>query len=196
MKKKTRPPIRLLLVGATGAVGQQVLQPEPLDVGAIATRMLPMLESLIGEDISLRIAIAPELRAVVADPVQIEQVVLNLMVNARDAMPHGGVLVIEIGTVALAEPIGTLGRGDYVRLAVVDTGVGMGPDVLARRLPSGLSPSVQEFHLVNRPMASAGSRTVTAGSELHRPRDARVVVVRLQCATRGAAGTKRFSSCG
>ena len=111
---------------------QQVLQPEPLDVGVIAVEMQPMLERLIGEDIELAIAIAPELRAVVADPVQIEQVVLNLVVNARDAMPRGGLLSIEIGTVALAEPIGTLGRGDYVRLAVIDTGIGMGPDVLAR----------------------------------------------------------------
>ena len=114
---------------------QQVLQPEALDVGVIATGMRPMLERLIGEDIALRLAIEPDLRAVVADPVQIEQVVLNLVVNARDAMPRGGALAIEIGTVVVDAPIaatGVIAPGPYVRLAVTDTGVGMGPETLAR----------------------------------------------------------------
>ena len=114
---------------------QQVLQPEPLDLGVIATGMQPMLQRLIGEDIALRLAIAPELRAVVADPVQMEQVVLNLVVNARDAMPRGGTLTVEIATVTIRERLsatGDIAPGDYVRLAVLDTGVGMGPDTLAR----------------------------------------------------------------
>jgi two-component system, cell cycle sensor histidine kinase and response regulator CckA len=93
---------------------QQVLDPHPLDLGEVAAALLPMLRRLIGEDIEIAMLAAPGLPSVLADRSQIEQVVVNLSVNARDAMPSGGTLTIE-----------TRVAGDRVALIVTDTGVGM-----------------------------------------------------------------------
>jgi CheY-like chemotaxis protein len=92
-----------------------------------------MLRRLIGEDIELVTRLAPGTGRVKADPSQLEQVILNLVVNARDAMPRGGRLTIETANVELdaAAPAG-LAAGPYVSLAVSDTGVGMDADVRAR----------------------------------------------------------------
>jgi len=112
----------------------QVLEPVPLDMGAVVGRMEGMLRRLIGEDIVLEIVHAPDLRRVMADPGQIEQVILNLAVNARDAMPKGGVLTIATANETLAAPLatpgGTLAPGPYVTISVSDTGVGMEPATL------------------------------------------------------------------
>jgi len=111
---------------------QQLLQPEVLDVNTIIRDMQGMLQRLIGEDVSLHLALAKNLGHIRADPSQLEQVILNLAINARDAMTNGGTLTIEtrdVATAALAHrPILS---GPHVMLAVRDTGVGM--DEAARK---------------------------------------------------------------
>ncbi len=107
----------------------QVMQPHVMDLNATITEMGKMLPRLIGEDIELAILTKPELGHVKADAGQIEQVVLNLTVNARDAMPKGGKLLIETSNVELDEAYARthppLMPGRYVMLAVTDTGIGM-----------------------------------------------------------------------
>ena len=111
---------------------KQMLAPKVLDLNAVVTENLKMLTRLIGEDIDLVMIPGAELGAVKADPGQIEQVILNLAVNARDAMPHGGRLTIETSNVALDEAYARLHApaqpGDYTMLAISDTGVGMDSD--------------------------------------------------------------------
>jgi hypothetical protein len=112
---------------------QQVLQPRTLDLNEVVSGLHSMLRRLIGEDIDLRTTAAPDLGRVLADPGQIEQVIMNLAVNARDAMPRGGKLTIETANVALdaiyARTHEVVKPGPYVLLAVSDTGTGMDADV-------------------------------------------------------------------
>ncbi|HET9984455.1 MAG TPA: PAS domain-containing protein [Longimicrobiales bacterium] len=107
---------------------KQVLQPTALDLRSVVSGLEKMLQRVIGEDVALSVAAEPELWSVRADPGQLEQVVLNLAVNARDAMPHGGTLAIELRNEALDEAAaaayGDLAAGDYVALLVRDTGTG------------------------------------------------------------------------
>ncbi len=110
---------------------KQVLQPEVLDLNSILEGMDKMLPRLIGEDIDLRILRGQDLPRVKLDPVQIEQVVMNLVVNSRDAMPQGGKLTIETADVyfdAREAAHHGVSPGHYVLLAVSDTGVGMDQD--------------------------------------------------------------------
>ena len=81
-----------------------MLQPRALDLGEVVHGMEPMLRRLLGEDVELAIRCAPELAAVRADRGQLEQVLMNLAVNARDAMPTGGELTIETANVELRPP--------------------------------------------------------------------------------------------
>ncbi len=108
---------------------KQILQPVVLNLNAVISDMNKMLRRLIGEDIELTAKLDPDLGRVMADPGQIEQVLVNLIVNARDAMPQGGNLTIETTNVEFDSDYvsGQLGvqAGSYVKLAVSDTGVGM-----------------------------------------------------------------------
>ncbi len=114
---------------------KQVLQPKVLDLNAIVAGTQKMLRRLIGEDVELVTALGPALGCVRADPGQIEQVILNLAVNARDAMPQGGRLTLETVNVDLDEAFarhhGGARPGPHVMLAVSDTGVGMDADTQA-----------------------------------------------------------------
>lgn len=108
---------------------KQVLQPKVIDLNAVVANMGEMLRRLIGEDVELRTVLAPALGSTKADPGQIEQVIMNLVVNARDAMPHGGNLIIETENVYLNESYTeshiAVRPGPYVMLAVSDTGEGI-----------------------------------------------------------------------
>jgi signal transduction histidine kinase/ActR/RegA family two-component response regulator len=97
---------------------RQVLQPRVLDLNAVVGDMDMMLRRLIGEDVELVTMLDPALAPVLADPTQVEQVIVNLAVNARDAMPHGGSVTIE--TVNLETD-----AGRFVELRLTDTGIGM-----------------------------------------------------------------------
>jgi PAS domain S-box-containing protein len=115
---------------------KQVLHPMVVDLSGIVEDMAPMLRRIIGEDIQLHTAFPPDLWRVMADPGQMEQVIMNLAVNARDAMPEGGKLTIETRNVELdAQYLNThLGAnaGPHAMLAVSDTGIGMDAPILSR----------------------------------------------------------------
>src|SRR5579862_2618358 len=112
---------------------KQVLQPRVINLNETVSGMEKMLHRLIGEDIELCTMFDPELGHVKADPSQFEQVILNLAVNARDAMPRGGKLTIQTANVSLDQKTRFRNRdldiGEYVMVAVSDTGVGMTDEV-------------------------------------------------------------------
>jgi PAS domain S-box-containing protein len=113
-------------------------RPQLTDLNAVLGGARDLLEASVGERIGLRYQQARELPAVLADHGQLDQVLLNLAVNARDAMPHGGTLTIATGEAELPEghagprPRPDVSPGRYVSLTVTDTGYGMSPDVLRR----------------------------------------------------------------
>jgi two-component system cell cycle sensor histidine kinase/response regulator CckA len=115
---------------------QQILQPKVLDLNQVVSNMSNLLLRLIGEDIELRTSLEPGVDPVRVDAGQIEQVILNLALNARDAMPRGGKLTIETSNVELDEAYArghaAVNSGSYVMLAVSDTGVGMSAETQAR----------------------------------------------------------------
>ncbi|HVP45964.1 MAG TPA: PAS domain S-box protein [Bryobacteraceae bacterium] len=108
---------------------RQMIQPKPVDLNHVVTNLEKMLRRVIGEDIVLHTLLSEDLDCVKADPNQMEQVLINLVANARDAMPHGGALTISTRNVTLEAPFGCEGNeippGGYVELAVSDTGEGM-----------------------------------------------------------------------
>ena len=114
---------------------KQVINPQVLDLNLVIVRVQQMLQRLLGEDIRLTATTTPDLWCVRFDPGQSEQVLVNLAVNARDAMPDGGTLTLETANVRLNEDDARLHPGmepgEYVMLAVSDTGSGMSPDVQA-----------------------------------------------------------------
>ena len=115
---------------------KQVLVPVVLDLNAVLADLTKILPQLIGQHVAARICGDPNLGRVKADAGQLEQVMLNLVVNARDAMPAGGELILETSNVVLddAYAAGHAGvqPGDYVQLAVSDTGSGIDPSILER----------------------------------------------------------------
>jgi PAS domain S-box-containing protein len=112
---------------------RQVLEPKVLDLNVVVTDLQNMLQRLIGEDVDLVIRRHPGIGRVLADPGQLEQVLLNLVVNARDAMPRGGRLLIETVDVEVDEADQArrriVGPGRYAMLAVSDTGHGIPPEI-------------------------------------------------------------------
>jgi CheY-like chemotaxis protein len=115
---------------------KQFLQPETLDLNRVIANMENMLPHLMGDDVDVRIVPAVGLKSVKADAGQIEQVIVNMAINARDAMPDGGKLTLEASNVTLSQD--SVGRhlelkpGDYVMLAITDTGTGMSEETKAR----------------------------------------------------------------
>jgi len=114
---------------------KQVVAPVALDLNALVRGAEKMLGRLLGEDVELKVKLQPGLWTVNADPSQVEQVLLNLAVNARDAMPRGGTLILETRNATVGDPEAGEregGRaGDWVQLEVRDTGVGITPEVRA-----------------------------------------------------------------
>jgi PAS domain S-box-containing protein len=115
---------------------KQMLAPKVLDLNEVVTENLKMLTRMIGEDIDLVMVPAPDIGAVRADPGQIDQVIMNLAVNARDAMPEGGKLTIETSNILLDENFARthapLEAGEYVMLSISDTGLGMDSETQSR----------------------------------------------------------------
>src|SRR5439155_7369477 len=115
---------------------KQMLQPRRLDLNAVIADITKLIHRLIGEDIVLTTDLAPSLLPVTADPGELSQVILNLAVNARDAMPQGGKLTITTGNVvvdaAKAVQLPGLEPGRYALLTVSDTGCGMDEATKAR----------------------------------------------------------------
>jgi len=115
---------------------KSLLQPRVLDLNTVVADTSAMLRRLIGENIILTTVLAPRLHHVKIDPSQLNQVLMNLVVNARDAMPSGGRLTLETGNVmrGAEDEDGTSGRtsSPHAKLSITDTGCGMTPDVMAR----------------------------------------------------------------
>jgi signal transduction histidine kinase len=140
------PQVELLLSASRRAAGltgqllsfsrQQMMSLQVLDLEAHMRNTASLLTRVLGEDIDLKVFIAPSLWKIEADPNQIDQVLMNLAINARDAMPHGGLLTLEAANVELDETyaLGHAGAhaGPYVMLAVSDNGIGMDKATQAR----------------------------------------------------------------
>ncbi len=113
---------------------KQLLQPRVINLDEVITDLEAMLRRLIGEDIDLVYLHDPALKPVKADPAQLEQVIMNLVINARDAMPRGGKIIVQTANVALNENFTRhhpgLQPGPYVKVAVIDQGLGLDPETL------------------------------------------------------------------
>ncbi len=134
-RRRARPPlslVRQLLAFSR----KQIIEPTLIDLNEVVENMRGMLGRLIGEDVRVVVTLSPNLAKVKADQGQIEQIVMNLAVNARDAMPRGGTLTIETAEVELDEDYAKIHLGvkpgSYVALTITDTGTGMTPEVQAR----------------------------------------------------------------
>lgn len=113
---------------------RQPMQPRPVDINAMIRDVVPLLRSAIGSRVTLEPALEPQLGAAMVDPTQIELVLLNLVINARDAMPQGGVIRVATGMMVVSrEAAGDdLKPGRYIRIEVSDSGMGMSEEVQAR----------------------------------------------------------------
>jgi two-component system, cell cycle sensor histidine kinase and response regulator CckA len=115
---------------------RQILEPRSMDLNQTVVEALSLLEKVIGSNIEIKAVTAPDLAVVHADPTQVEQVLMNLCINARDAMPQGGSLIVETANVSLdqefcaLQPLARPGR--YAMLSVTDTGTGMDEATLDR----------------------------------------------------------------
>ena len=114
---------------------KQPLAPASVDLGSTLPNLVPLLRHTLGDSIAIDFTAGPVLWPAVADPGQLESAVLNLALNARDAMPLGGRLAIEAGNICFDQrtppPHPELSRGEYVRISVADTGCGMSREVIA-----------------------------------------------------------------
>ncbi len=115
---------------------RQILEPRNVDLNQTTIETLSLLEKVIGSNIEIKANLAPDLAVVGADPTQVEQVLMNLCINARDAMPNGGSLIIDTSNIALDAAFCSLQPlarpGDYAMLAITDSGTGMDAATLDR----------------------------------------------------------------
>jgi two-component system, cell cycle sensor histidine kinase and response regulator CckA len=115
---------------------KQILEPKVLDLNDVVKDMEKMLTRLIGENVKLATRLEPDLGSVKADPCQVEQIIMNLVVNARDAMPRGGKVTIETANITFDHQTVlrhvSVNTGEYVMLAVSDTGSGMDQETQRR----------------------------------------------------------------
>lgn len=115
---------------------RQILEPRNIDMNQAVIETISLLEKVIGGNIAMRANLAPDLAVIRADPIQVEQVLMNLCINARDAMPDGGSLTVQTSNVTIDEEfciLQPLARpGDYIMLTVTDTGTGMDAATLDR----------------------------------------------------------------
>jgi len=115
---------------------KEVLEPKIIDVNDVVMNLDKMLRSLISENIELKTMLADDIEAARVDPNQLEQVIMNLAINARDAMPEGGTLTVETANATLDDDYASrhvsVIPGDYVMIAVTDTGCGMSEEIKAR----------------------------------------------------------------
>ena len=155
---------------------RQVLQPRVLDLNKLVTSLSTMLQRLIGEDVDLRLALPPDLGRVNADPGQIEQVLMNLAVNARDAMPKGGILTIETANVQLDESYASrhmaVKPGPYVQLASATTARGMDEATKARLFEPFFTTKDGQAPAWGSPRCSASSSRAAAAWRCTASRDA------------------------
>ena len=139
---------RLMAIGR-----KQPLQPQSVDINELLANHLEMLRRILGAAIDIKVTKALNPWFTVADPSQIEQVLLNLALNARDAMPQGGSLSLEAANVhfdaqSIAGPPAEMGEGDYVMLSVTDTGTGMPQAVVER--------AIEPFFSTKSPSSGSG----------------------------------------
>ena len=137
---------------------RQAVRPEPIDLNELVTAIEPLLRRLVGERIRLSLAIGNDIGRVMADRGQLEQVLVNVVVNAQDAMPAGGRLDIETSVVTMDDDqsrlTGGLSAGSYVRLQVTDTGCGMTDEVKSHLF--------EPFFTTKKPGGGAGLGLATA----------------------------------
>ena len=113
---------------------RQPLLPRAVDLNVVVAGMHELLESALGHRVQMKTHLAPDLWQAMVDPTQIELVILNLVINARDAMPNGGVVTIETANCHRDKPVRPEepAAGDYIAVKVIDTGIGMTPEVQTR----------------------------------------------------------------
>jgi two-component system cell cycle sensor histidine kinase/response regulator CckA len=115
---------------------RQTLQPQVVCLIEVLSELAHLLRRLIGSNIDLKLEHGRDLNPVLVDPGQLEQVVINLVVNARDAMPNGGMLTIRTANLRVVRPVPAIGEsvpaGEYVQIDVIDTGTGIAPDIIDR----------------------------------------------------------------
>lgn len=137
---------------------KQTLRPEVLDLRDTLSDLAHLLNRLVGEKVTLTLSHDPVLRPIRADKRQLEQVLMNLVVNARDAMPDGGEIRIETEVMSLQDPLlrdrATVPPGDYVTVTVSDEGIGIEPDVLQKVF--------EPFYTTKRPGEGTGLGLSTA----------------------------------
>jgi signal transduction histidine kinase len=155
---------------------RQPLQPSAVDVAALLRGMVSLVTSGSATPVEVVLDLAGETPAAHADPNQLEMAILNLAVNARDAMPEGGVLTLAARGATITEGHPTLARGDYVRISVADTGKGMDEATLARAVEpffstkgvgqgTGLGLSVS-YGIIDSMGGTMGYRRAPAGGAL------------------------------
>jgi PAS domain S-box-containing protein len=147
---------------------KEVLRMQPLDLGVVVTEFGRMLPRIIGEDVSVRLALEPGTSRARADRGQVEQVLMNLVVNARDAMPRGGELTIEVGDAEVTAEghAPDLRPGRWVRLTVRDTGVGMDEET-RRRMFEPFFTTKPHHHGTGLGLATVQAIVERSGGFLH-----------------------------